>query len=138
MDIPNELRDTLTDEELNMPVSQIITDQAKKSRPKAGTGRKRTVAQAALDGPQAKTTWYKGGSSGRKSFTVAELELLNECVEEVGFEGGDLWDKVVEKYNRERSEWPERTVNSLKKKFTEVSIFISIASYRSHNLTAPI
>ena len=38
MDIPNELWDTLTDEELNMPVSQIITDQAKKSRPKAGTG----------------------------------------------------------------------------------------------------
>ena len=113
-----------------MPVSQIIADQAKKSRPKAGTGRKRTAAQAALDtrsdGPHAKTTTftrYKGGSTGRKSFTVAELELLNECVDEAGFEGGDIWDKVAEKYNQERGEWPERTVGSLKKKFTEVMTF---------------
>ena len=134
MDIPNELRDTVTDEELDMPVSKIIADQAKKtqvSKPKAGTGRqKRTAAQAALDEPRTKatTTPFKGGSAGRKAFTVAELQLLNECVEEVGFEGGDLWIKAAEKFNRERcvrvppSEWPERSVNSLKKKFTEASL----------------
>lgn len=113
-----------------MLVSQIITDQAKKSRPKAGTGRKQTAAQAALDtrsdGPHTKTTTftqYKGGSTEHKSFTVAELKLLNECVNEAGFEGGDIWDKVAEKYNQERGEWPEQNVSSLTKKFTEVMTF---------------
>jgi hypothetical protein len=126
MDIPNELQDTPSDVELDMPISQIIADQAKKSRPMAGTGRKQTAAQAALDEPQAKTTTftqYKGGSTGHKSFSVVELELLNECMSVAGFEGGDLWMKVSEKYSQEcHLEWPARCVNSLKKKFTEVII----------------
>lgn len=68
-----------------MPVSQIIADQAKKLRPKVGIGQKQTAVQATLNtrsdvpqASQAKTTTftqYKGGSTGRKSFTVAELEI---------------------------------------------------------------
>jgi hypothetical protein len=131
-----ELQDTLTDEELSMPLGEIIADKAQKSRqsksktkPSGGTGRQKRTAQAAMleDEPTPKASGpptYKGGSAGRRAFTVAELVLLNQCVDEIGFEGGDLWMKVAEKFNQERhAEWPERNINSLKKKFMEVNFY---------------
>jgi len=46
---------------------------------------------------------------------VAELVHLNQCVDEIGFEGGDLWMKVAEKFSQEHHvEWPEHSTNSLK------------------------
>ncbi|KAH9021609.1 hypothetical protein EDB84DRAFT_1565242 [Lactarius hengduanensis] len=126
-----EPQDTLTDEELSKPLGEIIADKAKKARQSkvktnTSTGRqKRTATQAMLeDEPRPKTSGpstHKGGLAGRKAFTIAELVLLNQCVDEVGFEGGDLWIKVAEKFDQERhAEWPERAINSLKKKFMEM------------------
>ena len=70
---------------------------------------------------------YKGGLASCKAFTVAELVLLNQCMDEIGFEGGDLWFKVTEKFNQEHhAEWPECSVNSLKKKFMEVLFYFKV------------
>lgn len=126
-DASKDIRDTLTDEELSKPLGAIIADKAKKmrqSKVKASTVRQKRTADELEDEPQQKSissSTYKGGSAGRKAFIAAELILLNQCVEEVGFEGGDLWIKVSEKFDQERKpNWPERNLNSLKKKFMEV------------------
>ena len=71
--------------------------------------------------PKTSPSTYKGGSIGHKAFIVAELVLLKQCVDKIGFEGGDVWVRVVEKFNQEcHVEWPEQGLNSLKKKFMEV------------------
>ena len=77
----------------------------------------------------APTATYRGGAAGRKAFIVPEIVLLNQCVDEIGFAGADMWSKVVEKFNRSRhTEWPERSLNSLKKKFMEVTFYLMNAT----------
>lgn len=77
----------------------------------------------------APTATYRGGAAGRKAFIVPEIVLLNQCVDEIGFAGADMWSKVVEKFNHCRhTEWPERSLNSLKKKFMEVTFYLMNAT----------
>ncbi|KAF8258146.1 hypothetical protein EI94DRAFT_1708244 [Lactarius quietus] len=67
--------------------------------------------QAMLNDEQTpKTSVYRGGLAGQKAFTVAEITLLTECIDEIRFKGGDMWIK-------RHMEWPEHGLNSLKKKF---------------------
>ena len=129
-----EPRDTSTDDELSKPLGEIIAQNISKTRAHAGQ-QKRTAAQAMLDdnvdkptptkAPGASTVTYRGGAAGRKAFTVPEIGLLNRCVDGIGFAGADMWSKVVVKFNHDRHpEWPERNVNSLRKKFMEVTVYL--------------
>ncbi|KAF8258148.1 hypothetical protein EI94DRAFT_1708246 [Lactarius quietus] len=71
--------------------------------------------QAMLNDEQTpKTSVYRGGLAGQKAFTVAEITLLTECIDEIRFKGGDMWIK-------RHMEWPEHGLNSLKKKFMKSS-----------------
>ena len=128
-----EPQDTSTDDELSKPLGEIIAQKISKTKASAGQ-QKRTAAQAMLDvnvdkptptkASSASTVTHRGGAAGRKAFTVPEIVLLNQCVDEIGFAGGDMWLKVVEKFNHDRhAEWPERSLNSLKKKFMEVIVY---------------
>ena len=131
------LQDTLTDEELSMSLGEIIDDKAQKTRQsktKASVRQQKwTAAQAMLENePKPKTSsssTYRGGLAGCKAFAVAELVLLNQCMDEIEFEGDDMWFKVAKKFNQVcHTGWPERGLNSLKKKFMEVIIYIIIES----------
>jgi hypothetical protein len=127
-----EPQDTSTNEELSKPLGEIIAQKTSKKKGSAAQ-QKRTVAQARLEdkptpttASSASTITYRGGAAGRKAFTVPEIVLLNQCMDEIGFAGADMWSKVVEKFNRgHHTEWPECSVNSLKKKFMEVTFLFN-------------
>jgi hypothetical protein len=126
-----EPQDTSTDEELNRSLGEIIAQKTSKMKASA-VQQKQTTAQAMLEekptpakASSGSTVTYRGGAAGRKAFTVPEIALLNQCMDEIGFAGTDMWSKVAEKFNCDRhAEWPERSLNSLKKKFMEVTFYL--------------
>lgn len=73
--------------------------------------------------PPANDTKRGGRNLGSKGFSMPEDGKVVDCVEEVQPIGGDGWEKVAVKYNTWAKEkgYPERTVQSLKKRFERVS-----------------
>ncbi|KAJ3536322.1 hypothetical protein NMY22_g6089 [Coprinellus aureogranulatus] len=73
--------------------------------------------------PPAPQPKHGGRSQGSKGFSENEDEQLVTCVEEIKPIGGNGWERVETKYNKwaEMNEYPDRTAQSLKKRFERIN-----------------